>query len=87
MLFRSDKEKVDVTLDFITSQGNKLLLTTAAESQAKSGHDILAFSTWLSARYADQLVPMNDVVEPLIKTNSSQRDNGQMTLIPASRSC
>ncbi len=26
----ADKEKVEVTLDFITSQGNKLLLTTAA---------------------------------------------------------
>src|SRR5437763_9178161 len=33
-------EKVDVQIDYITSQGNKLLLTTAAEGQAKSGHDI-----------------------------------------------
>ena len=65
----AEKEKVEVTMDFITSQGNKLLLTTAAESTAKSGHDVLAFSTWLPARYADQLVPMNDVVEPLIKAN------------------
>ena len=38
----AEKEKVDVQIDFITSQGNKLLLTTAAEAQAKSGHDILA---------------------------------------------
>jgi len=67
----AEKEKVEVTIDFITSQGNKLLLTTAAESQAKSGHDVLAFSTWLPARYADQLVPVNDVVEPLIKTNGA----------------
>ena len=52
----ADKEKVEVTIDYITSQGNKLLLTIAAESQAKSGHDMLAFSTWLPARYADQLV-------------------------------
>ena len=65
----ADKEKVEVSMDFITSQGNKLLLTTAAESTAKSGHDVLALSTWLPARYADQLVPMNDVVEPLIKAN------------------
>jgi hypothetical protein len=41
------EEKVEVSIDYITSQGNKLLLTTAAESQAKSGHDILALSTWL----------------------------------------
>ncbi len=67
----ADKEKVDVTIDFITSQGNKLLLTGAAESQAKSGHDVLAFSTWLPSRYADQLVAMNDVMEPLIKTNGA----------------
>ncbi len=67
----ADKEKVEVTIDYITSQGNKLLLTTAAESQAKSGHDVLAFSTWLPSRYAEQLVPMNDIVEPLIKANGA----------------
>ncbi len=65
------KEKVEVTVDFITSQGNKLLLTGAAESQAKSGHDILALSTWLPSRYADQLVSMNDVMEPLMKQNGA----------------
>jgi len=65
------KEKVEVTLDFITSQGNKLLLTNAAEAQAKSGHDIMAMNTFLPARYADQLVPMNDVMEPLIKQNGA----------------
>ncbi len=67
----AEKNKVEVSMDFITSQGNKLLLTTAAEGQAKSGHDVLAFSTWLPARYADQLVPMNDVMEPLIKENGA----------------
>jgi ABC-type glycerol-3-phosphate transport system substrate-binding protein len=67
----AEKEKVDVTIDFITSQGNKLLLTGAAESQAKAGHDILALAQWLPARYSDQLVPMNDVMEPLIKQNGA----------------
>ena len=65
------KEKVDVTIDYITSQGNKLLLTGAAESQAKSGHDILALSTWLPSRYAEQLVPMDDVMAGLIKQNGA----------------
>ena len=65
------KEKVEVQIDFITSQGNKLLLTGAAEAQAKSGHDILALTSWLPSRYADQLVPMNDVMEPLIKQNGA----------------
>jgi len=31
----ADKEKVEVQIDFITSQGNKLLLTTAAEAQER----------------------------------------------------
>ena len=67
----ADKEKVDVTIDYIPSQGNKLLLTGAAEAQAKSGHDVLALNNWLPSRYANQLVPMNDVMEPLIKLNGA----------------
>ena len=66
-----EKEKVEVSVDYITSQGNKLLLTSAAESQARAGHDVLALSTWLPSRYADQLVAMNDIMEPLIKTNGA----------------
>jgi len=42
----ADKEKVEVSIDYITSQGNKNLVTIAAEAQAKSGHDILAMPTW-----------------------------------------
>ena len=40
------KEKVEVSIDYITSQGNKNLVTIAAEAAAKSGHDILAMPTW-----------------------------------------
>src|SRR5215831_13208618 len=40
------KEKVEVQIDYIPSQGDKNLLTIAAEAQAKSGHDILAMPTW-----------------------------------------
>ena len=65
------KEKVEVKIDFITSQGRKILLTQAAEAQAGSGHDILAFATWYPAQYADKLESMNDVVEPLIKQNGA----------------
>lgn len=87
----ADKEKVEVQIDFITSQGRKLLLTTAAEAQAKSGHDILAMNTFLPARYADQLVPMNDVMEGLIKENGAVnatveylgKVNGKWLAIPA----
>ncbi|MDP2330273.1 MAG: extracellular solute-binding protein [Reyranella sp.] len=65
------KEKAEVTIDYITSRGNKLLLTGAAEAQAKSGHDVFAFAAWRPARYAPYLVPMNDVMEQLIKTNGA----------------
>src|ERR1700738_2498302 len=65
----ADKEKVEVSIDYITSQGSKLLLTIASESQSKSGHNILAMPTWWPHAQADLLEPMNDVVEPLIKLN------------------
>ena len=67
----AEKEKVEVQIDFITTQGNKLVLTGAAELQARSGHDILAFTTWLPSRYADLLTPVNDIMEPLIKANGA----------------
>jgi len=65
----SDKEKVEVRIDYITSQGNKLLLTLAAEAQAKSGHDIMEFTNWEAAQYATSLEPMDDVVKRVIEKN------------------
>ncbi len=65
----AEKEKVEVTVDFITSQGNKLLLTTAAQGQAKSGHDILYLQSWLTSRYHEILEPVDDVMADLIKKN------------------
>jgi ABC-type glycerol-3-phosphate transport system substrate-binding protein len=65
----ADKEKVDVSIDYITGQGNKLLLTIAAEAQAKAGHDILAHSTWQPQGYAESLEPVDDVMGELIKTH------------------
>ena len=61
----SDKTKVDVQADFITSVGNKLLLTMAAEAQAKTGHDVLAFGTWNGLNNADSLEPVDDVMKRL----------------------
>ncbi|MFT4121739.1 ABC transporter substrate-binding protein [Bradyrhizobium sp.] len=63
------KEKVDVSIDYITSNNNKIQLTVAAEAQAKSGHDILQMPTWWPHAYAENLEPLNDVMEPLIKQN------------------
>jgi ABC-type glycerol-3-phosphate transport system substrate-binding protein len=86
------KEKVDVQIDYIPSAGNKILLTIAAEAQAKSGHDIIAMSTWLPHAHAEQLEPVNDVVEPLIKQNGEPngtvnylgQSKGKWLAVPAS---
>lgn len=61
------KEKVDLTVDFITSQGDKLALTATAEGQARSGHDILQMSDWYAAAQADNLEPVDELVTGLIK--------------------
>ena len=58
----ADKNKVEVQADFITTQGNKLLLTSAAEDQAKTGHDVLTFLQWDALNHADSLEPMDDVM-------------------------
>src|SRR3954465_15279499 len=68
------KEKVEVQIDYIPSQGDKNLITIAAEGQARSGHDIFAFPTWYPHAYAEQLVPVNDIMEPLIKQNGAVND-------------
>ena len=65
----ADKEKVDVKIDYITSQGNKLLLTLAAESQARSGHDIMEFTNWEPAQMNAALEPVDDVVKSVVATN------------------
>src|SRR5262245_49040217 len=49
------RERVEVQIDYITTQGNKLLLTEQAEAQAKTGHDILAFRVWGPADHAKRL--------------------------------
>ena len=67
----AEKEKVDLKIDFITSQGNKNLLTIAAEAQAKSGHDIFAFPTWWPQQHAESLEPVDDLMTQLIAQNGN----------------
>ncbi|MCB1741594.1 MAG: extracellular solute-binding protein [Gammaproteobacteria bacterium] len=62
-----EKNKVEIQLDFITSSGGKIYLTQAAESQARTGHDVLAFDQWNTHHYSDKLVDVSDVVNGLIK--------------------
>ncbi|MFL5117176.1 MAG: ABC transporter substrate-binding protein, partial [Microvirga sp.] len=67
----ADKEKVDVKMDFITSQGNKNLLTIAAEAQAKAGHDIFAFQSWWLLEHADSIEPVDEIMKQLIAQNGN----------------
>ena len=62
----ADKEKVALNIDFITSSGDKLALTAAAEAQAGAGHDILRISDWQPGAYADRLEPVDELVNALI---------------------
>lgn len=65
----ADKEKVEVKVDYITSQGNKLLLTLGVESQARSGHDIMEFTNWEPAQYNATLENHDDVVKAVVAQN------------------
>jgi ABC-type glycerol-3-phosphate transport system substrate-binding protein len=65
----ADKNHVELSVDFITSNGDKILLTIAAEAQAKSGHDLLSIPTWYAAGQADNLEPVDDVMQALMTEN------------------
>src|ERR671926_21508 len=58
------REKVDIKIDYITSQGNKNLVTVTSEAQAKSGHDILSLPIWYGPGQVASLEPVDDVVQP-----------------------
>jgi len=87
----AQNEKVEVQIDYITSQGNKLLLTITNEAQAKTGHDVLAMATWLPHANAELLEPANEIMEPIIKQNGAVNDtvtylgqaNGKWLGVPA----
>ena len=67
----AEKNKVEVTADFITSSGGKLALTPAAETQAKAGHDIMTLVNWDAVNYAEHLEPVDDLVGKLTTQHGS----------------
>ena len=85
------KEKVDIKIDYITSQGQKNVLTIVAESQAKSGHDILQFPAWNTTDQANNLVPVDDLMAVAEKANGKApavveflgKQNGHWLAVPA----
>ena len=68
-----------------------MLLTIAAESQAKSGHDIMAMPTWRPAEHARYLEPVDDIMAELVKQNGNVNEtveylgkiNGSWVAVPA----
>ena len=62
---------IEVTVDFITSIGNKLLLTAQAESRAKTGHDIYVQPLWYPSMFRHRLEPVDDVVEDIISEHGA----------------
>jgi len=87
----AEKEKVDIKIDYIPSQGQKNLLTIAAEAQAKAGHDMLAMPNWQPADKAKLLEPVDDVMKALIAKNGDvspliaylSKHGGRWVAIPA----
>ena len=87
----AEKEKVDVQIDYITSQGDKLLLTISEEDQAKSGHDIIAMATWQPALRAPNLEPVDDTMADLVQQHGAVnatveylgKINGRWVAVPA----
>jgi ABC-type glycerol-3-phosphate transport system substrate-binding protein len=65
----ADREKIDIQIDFITSNGDKNLITIVGEAQAKTGHDILQMPTWYAASQSDNLEPVDALVDDLIKAH------------------
>jgi hypothetical protein len=65
------REKIELKTDFITSNGDKDLLTVAVEAQSKSGHDILTFTAWYAPGQAENLEPVDDVMAELIRQHGA----------------
>jgi len=70
----SEKNKVEVKADFITSQGRQTLLTINAEAQARRGHDVITIGNWNVRDHADKLENVDDVVGRLIAKNGAANE-------------
>jgi len=87
------KEKVDLSIDYFSTQASKLQLTIAVEAQARSGHDIMDFSAWEPAQYANALEPVDDVMGEVLARNGSvtavidylAKPGGQWLVVPGIR--
>jgi ABC-type glycerol-3-phosphate transport system substrate-binding protein len=69
-----EKNKVEVTVDRITTVGAKLQLTGTAEAQAGTGHDMMTFLAWDAQAHAAKLAPMDDVMARLVAKYGPQKE-------------
>src|SRR5262249_45717447 len=65
----AEKEKVDLTFDLITSNGDKDLLTLMAEGQAKAGHDIMGLRLGDVSTHKKNFVPVDGIARQRISKN------------------
>ncbi len=68
---------VEVSVDFITSAGERDVVTAAAEARARRGHDILAMRTFVPAQYVDQLESLDDVVAEITSQHGDFTAEGE----------
>ncbi len=62
-----EKNKVEVSIDYITSVGDKDMITATAEAQARAGHDIMTHRSWQIAVHRKVLEPLDSVMANLEK--------------------
>src|SRR5919202_2290174 len=62
-----EKNKVEIQIDYLTSVGDKDMITATAEAQAGAGHDIMTHRSWQIVVHRAKLEPMDDVMAALEK--------------------
>ena len=64
----AEKEKVEITVDLITSNGDKDLLTLMAEGEARARpRHFMDLRVWYVSSQAHNFEPVDDVVFPLVE--------------------
>ena len=64
----AEKERVDITIDLITSNGDKDLLTLMAEGEARARpRHFMGLRVWYVSSQAHNFEPVDDVVFPLVE--------------------
>ena len=62
-----EKTKTEVQIDYLTSVGDKDIITATAEAQAGAGHDIMTHRAWQVAVHRQKLEPLDSVMTELEK--------------------